>query len=110
MIGRRPSSANIAVELQLHRSCFTVLEGLNWTSRGLSADWTRTECGRRHQAVRRSCRFPPGSVPAALVAGRALGVPSGWAFGPPLPRPVQPGGRRMWEATRHMDEHCHQGP
>src|SRR3712207_3593318 len=30
-------------------------------------------------------------VPAALVAGRALRVPAGWAFGPPFPRPAAAG-------------------
>jgi len=32
----------------------------------------------------------PISVSAASVAGRALCVPSGWACGPPFPRPVRP--------------------
>jgi hypothetical protein len=30
-------------------------------------------------------------MPAALVAGRALRVPAGWAFGPPFPRPAAAG-------------------
>ncbi|GAB3326183.1 hypothetical protein GCM10027451_51360 [Geodermatophilus aquaeductus] len=45
-------------------------------------------------------------MPAALVAGRALRVPTGWASGPPFPRPAPAGvaavvdsSRRVWART-----------
>jgi hypothetical protein len=39
-------------------------------------------------------------MPAALVAGRALRVPAGWAFGPPFPRPAAAGVAAVVESSR----------
>ncbi len=60
------------------------------------------------------CRLPPGSsLPPVSVAGRALRVPSGWASGPPFPRPTTDGrapvmgkrsGLRRGESSRPRTE------
>jgi hypothetical protein len=60
------------------------------------ADWVSTK-------IRAQGPPPtPISMPAALVAGRALRVPTGAAFGRPFPRPAAAGPRRLWEAARSV--------
>lgn len=45
-------------------------------------------------------------MPAASVAGRALRVPAGWAFGPPFPRPAAAGVAAVVEGSREVwDQH-----
>src|SRR3954466_6464479 len=61
----------------------------------------RSQLPGQHRAHRGAAPSPPRrSMPAALVGGRALRGPSGWACGPPFPRPAAAGVGWLWGRER----------
>ena len=59
------------------------------------------QCRTRARSATVATSAAPARIrmPAALVAGRALRVPAGWASGPPFPHLLQPALQRLWEAA-----------
>jgi hypothetical protein len=70
---------------------------------GCLADSLGTNIRRERSSVR-AASTPPMSMPAALVAGRALRVPTGSAFGRPFPRPTAVGRRQVVESGRECGD------
>ncbi len=86
-------SLDTAPDLTLRRLPMWRSVDFSWMSCRLTADQDPQPIGQLSGSG--GAAYHPISVPAALVAGRALRVPTGSAFGRPFPRPAAAGPRRV---------------